>query len=202
MGGPSGVVNRYTIAFQLNEALEAIRSTIGDPAVNPALWVSLVEILGHLCLAWHRRESGPDALASESQEEYELRADSVPNWGGRFRLVEFAASHPAIDAFTSRGSVNRDTVNHYLQAAHVELQALLDNVMNGRFDRHDATCLAEGFVPILRNLCLAWHLRSLSQSEINTLQPSAIEDLSWQLPRWQWNLRLVPSREEAGKNGG
>ena len=116
------IINRYTMAFHLNEAMEAIHAALRNEDADPAIWVSLAEILSHVCLAWHRRRLGPDEVAKESQEEYELKAVSVPNWGGRFRLVEFAASHPAIDPRLSRRKIDRDTVFTYLHAAEVAWQ--------------------------------------------------------------------------------
>ena len=88
MSNRDETINRYTVAFQLNEAFQAIEFTLreigrGDDA-DPALWVFLGDILDHLCLAWHRRRLGPDEVMNESQEDYELKTVSVPNWGSDF----------------------------------------------------------------------------------------------------------------------
>jgi hypothetical protein len=189
--------SRYAVAFQLNEASEAIRSTLRDEDADPAIWVFLAEILGHLCLAWHRKRLGPDEVTKESQGEYELKSVSVPNWGERFQLVGFAASHPAVDPRLSRRKVDQDTVRGYLRAAEEALQSLVREVESDQFDPRDVSSLGNEFATILHNLCLAWHLRYLSGPEISSLDPTAIEELGWWLPPWQWNLRLVPADEEA-----
>lgn len=202
MDNHGATINRSTVAFQLNEALESIHSThstLRGEGAEPAIWVSLADILGHLCLAWHRKRLGPDEVTKESQEEYELKSDSVPNWGGRFRLVGLAASHPAIDFRLSRGKIDRDTVGTYLRAAEAALQNLMRDVETGQFDSRDISLLEAGFEPILRSLCLAWHLRYLSSDEISSLDPTAVNELGWWLPPWQWNLRLVPPDEEVEK---
>jgi hypothetical protein len=193
------IINRYTMAFQLNEALEAIQAALTNEDADPAIWVSLAEILGHVCVAWHRRRLGPGEVAKESQEEYELKAVSVPNWGGRFRLVEFSAAHPAIAPRLSRRKIDRETVCTYLRAAQVALQTLMGQVESGQFDSCDIASLENEFELILQNLCLAWHLRYLSGAEISSLDPAARKELGWWLPPWQGNLRFVPPDEEVEK---
>jgi hypothetical protein len=189
-------INRDTVAFQLNEALEAIESTLkyiasGEDA-NPASWVFLAEILGHLCLAWHRKQIGPDEVMKESQEEFELKIVSVPNWGDHFRLVDITASHPAIDPRFSRQNINQDTICTYLFAAKAALQNLMGKVESGQLDSCNLSSFGNEFEPILHNLCLAWHLRYLSGDEISSLDPTAVKELGWWLPPWQWNFRLIP----------
>jgi hypothetical protein len=210
MCNPGDTFNRYTVAFQLNEALEAIGATLHhasegeyqDVADEWGFVVRLGDILDHLCLAWHQRRMGPDEVTKESQEEYELKTVSVPNWGGRFRLVEIAASHPAIDARLSRQKIDQDTIRTYLRAAEMALQNLMGKVESGLFDSCDVSSLGNEFEPILSNLCLAWHLRYLSGEEISSLDPAAIKELGWWLPPWQWNLRLIPSEEEVTAMAG
>ena len=195
-------INRYTVAFQLNEALEAIRFTLRDTETdedaNPAIWVFLADILGHLCLAWHRRRMGPDELMRESQEEFELKTVSVPNWGGHFRLVEIATSHPSIDLRLSRQKIDKDTICTYLRAAEAALQNLMGKVESGQFDSCEISLLGNEFEPILRNLCLAWHLKYLSSEEISSLDPAAIKELGSWLPPWQLDLslHLIPLEEK------
>jgi hypothetical protein len=204
MCNQNNIVNRYTVAFQLNEALEAIVATLhcaseGEYREFTDEWgfvVRLGDILDHLCLAWHRKRLGPHDVTKESQEEYELKTVSVPNWGERFRLVEIAALHPAIAPRLSRQKIDQDTIRTYLRAAEAALQNLMGKVESGQFDSCDVSLLGNEFEPILRNLCLAWHLRYLSGAEISSLDPTAIKELGWWLPPWQWNLRLIPSEEE------
>lgn len=191
-------INRHTVAFQLNEALETVGSTVRDAcnglyledALGAELAVMLGHILGHLCQAWHRRQMGPDDVVKESLEEFNLNATSVPNWGGHFQLVETATSHPAIDFFLSRQKIDVDTMCVYLLAAEVALQALIEKIDSGQFDSCDISLLGNEFELVLCNLCLAWHLRYLSGDEVSSLDPTIIDELRSWLPSWQWNLRL------------
>jgi len=193
-------INRYTVAFQLNEALQAIAFTLQEiehgKDTDPAIWVFLGDILNHLCLAWHRRRFGPDEVAQESREEYERRSVSVPNWGGRFRLVEFTASHAAVAPHLPRRKIDRSTAGKYLREAEVTLQNLVGKIEAGQLDVCDTSTLADNFEPVLCNLCLAWHLRYSSGEEISSLDPSAINELRSWMPPWQWNIHLIPAREE------
>ena len=158
MSNQNNTLNRYAVAFQLNEALEAIRSTLGDTEgdkdENPAIWTDLAEILSHLCLAWHRKQIGSDEVMKENQEEFELKAVSVPNWGKRFRLVEMAASHPAIDPRLSRQKIDQNTICAYLRAAETALQDLMGNVESGQFDSCNVSLLGNEFEPILATYVL------------------------------------------------
>jgi len=196
----NAIIDRYTVAHQLNEALNAIEFMRKDVEngedADPAMWIFLASILDNLCLAWHRRFYGPDDIRKESQEDFELKTVSVPNWGGRFQLVEIAASHPAVDLQLSRQKIDQDTVFAYLHAAEDALTNLLSKVENGLFDSCGTMSLGSGFEPILENLCLAWHLRYLSCMEISKMDPTAKMELASWLPRWQWNLRLIPAEEE------
>jgi hypothetical protein len=193
-------INHYTMAFQLNEASESIHSILMDiergEDADAAMWVSLADILGHLCLAWHRRRMGPDRVMKENQEEYEQRAVSIPNWGNSFQLVELAASHPAIAHCMSRRRINQDTVCRYLRAAESELQHLMGKIESGECDSGDISVLGSRFGPILHNLCLAWHLRYLNSVEVCSLAPTAIQEIGCWLPKWQWNLCLIPLDQE------
>lgn len=205
MANHDATIKGSTVAFQLNEALHAIhsaRSRLRDEHTEPAIWVYLADILNHLCLAWHRKRLGPDELTRESQQQYELKSISVPNWGGRFRLVRFAASHPAIDLQLSRGKIQRNTVDSYLGAAEAALHKLMREVETGRFYSCDTSLLGQEFECILHNLCLAWHLRFLSSDDISSLDGTGINELACWLPAWQWNLRLVPPDEDLKNTAG
>ncbi|GAB6188232.1 hypothetical protein JCM17478_37340 [Thermopirellula anaerolimosa] len=196
MCGDATMINRNTVAFQLNEALDAIRSAQRHEDPDPAIWVSLAEVVAHLCLAWHRRRLGPHELIKETQEQFEVKSTSVPNWGGQFRLVGFTASHPAIDRQSARGTIDQETVRAYLKAAEAALEGLMRDVLAGRFDSCDISVLEREFEKVLRNLCLAWHLRYLRSEEVASLDPMAIWELGYWLPPWQWNLRLVAPDQE------
>jgi hypothetical protein len=199
MYNQAATINRNTVAFQLNEAIEAIESTLGDIAedTDPAIWVCLADILGHLCLAWHRKQIGPDEVMKESQEEFELKKVSVPNWGMHFQLVEITASHPAIDPRLSRPKINQDTIYAYLHAAEETLQNLMGKIESDQLNSSNLSLFGNEFEPILHNLCLAWHLKYLSGEEISLLDPTAVNELGWWLPTWQWNLHLIPMDSNA-----
>ena len=191
------IINRYTVAFHLNEALDGIHAALRDEDPDPVMWIDLAFILGHLCLAWHKRRFGPnEVMEEETQEEFELRARSVPNWGGRFRLVELFERPPGIDLRLSRHEIDRETVRTYLNSAEAAVQDLIRRVVAGDFDAGDISLLGREFEKVLTKLCLAWHLRYLTAEEIASLDPTAIKELEYLLPRWEWDLRLVPPEEE------
>jgi hypothetical protein len=202
-------IDRHTMGFQLNEALLAVIALLRDLEAGkyrrgPDEWglaVSLTFIVDHLCLAWHQRWMGPDEVMKESQEERDLRAVSVPNWGGRFKLVDIAHVHAGIDSSVRRrGTLNASTIGTYLRAAEVALRDLAAKIAAGDLDYCETESLGNGFEPILRNICLAWHLRYLSPTEVSSLDPMTIQDLAGWLPPWQWNTRVV-SMEEAPTGG-
>jgi hypothetical protein len=114
-------------------------------------------------------------------------------------LVGITASHPAIDPRLSRQQIDRDTVFTYLRAAEVALLIFMSAVESGQFNSCDISSFGSGFEPVLRNLCLARHLRYLSGAEISSLDPTAIKELESWLPPWQPNLRLISPDEEVAK---
>jgi len=203
MSDKTETINRHTVAFQLNEALEAIDSTIRSMergrVADLAIWVLLGEVLDHLCLAWHRKRLHPEEVMQESQEDYELKAVSVPNWAERFRLVDLATTHPAIDPRLSHRKIAGDTVCTYLRTAEMPLRNLIRKIGSGEFDSCEVESLGDEFVPILRSLCLAWHLRNLSDVEICSLDRRVINEVGSWLPRWKWDYRLVPSSQPWGQ---
>lgn len=196
MSDEGQAANDFAFLFELSEALEEIDSALTDVGRDddpePVLWISLGEIVAHLCRAWHTRTLSAEDLLNESQEEFETRQVSVPNWGRRLRLVGIAERHPAIELHLSRKEINRDTVCAYLRAAEDALRALLAHLDADRGDYCDIRGLESAFASVLRNLCLAWHLRNLSGPEITSADPDAVQKLGCWLPPWRWNFRIIP----------
>ena len=115
---------------------------------------------------------------------------------------------PAVDQFRQ---VRRNQVSERLDAARKGFQdkelrneyvynELRDKVEAGQFDKCNTITLAREFEPILSYLCLAWHLRHLTDAEIGSLSTQLLSGLEAMLPVWRWNLRLV-ALEEAGPEG-
>ena len=64
--------------------------------------VFLAHVLNHLCLAWHQRNMEMHISMSLSQEEYEQLSYRIPNWEGKFRLIEIPLSVECSDNTTIR----------------------------------------------------------------------------------------------------
>lgn len=192
-------INRVAVAFQLNEALKAIhwtQSALRSEDPDLALWVDFADILNHLCLAWHRKRWGPEEVMKQSQDDYELQADSIPNWGGRFQLVDWVVSLPTVDLRVSRGTINPETVATYLTVAEAALQNLIRDIATDQSDHYDTSVLETQCELILRKLCLAWHLRHLTSVEISLLEPKVLQQLEGWVPPWDPTFRLVSRDEE------
>lgn len=196
----NSIICRDSVSVQLGEVLDAIQFAETRCDSDPALWVSLGEVLGHLCLAWHRRSLGPLQFFNGSDESYERLATTVPNWSGRCRLVPLASPHLAVPPEVNGRDINCDTVRAYLRRARTSANELRDKVDAGQFDKCNMKTLAREFEPILSYLCLAWHLRHLTDAEIASLSTQLLSELEAMLPVWRWNLRLV-ALEEAEPEG-
>lgn len=195
MLSPHDTLDRHTVAFRLNEAVVAISSTLAviESAVDddPAMWVCLSHILDSLCLAWHRRMRGAGEVAKETQEDFERQTVAVPNWIGRFHMVDFNEASHVMDLHLERSTIVRRTVLRYLRAAKSDVQKLLRYLDSHEFDPRDDALLEKGLASTLGNLCLAWHLRHLRDDEIAAVAPSALTEVSSWLPPWQPNVKLV-----------
>ena len=192
-------INSFMMAFPLGEALDATGFTIRDLSAgkysgasgDAGLAIGLAHILGNICVAWHRKMMVPDEVLSESQAEYEEKIISIPNWGGSFQLVDNTTSHPAIDFQLHRQEIAQDTVNKYLCTIEVALRSLVDKVEHGQFDKYCVKSLSLEFEPLLRNLCLAWHLRYVSNEEAAFLDPAVVTEIGTWLPCWEWDFCLT-----------
>jgi len=203
--------NKFTIGWQLSKALAALISA--DSKVDEysewtdeiRLGINLGFAIGKLCLAWHGRSVSPEEDIWETQDEFEILSSSVPNWGGRFKLVDAGALYAGIDPSVQRRRVlNKNTIHAYLRAAEAALRDFAGAVDAGGFDYCEAATLGSGFEPILHRLCLAWYLRYLDAAEISSLDPAVIEDLESWLPPSYWSpaFRLVSLEESPGEGAG
>jgi hypothetical protein len=191
---------RYTIAFQLNEAhgdlisllreLEAGEYRTFVDEIGVAIRLSFV--LGHLCLAWHRRSIPPEHLLELTQPEHDAMSVSIPNWGGCLAMVDLAYAHPGIDLSASRRkSLCASTVSAYVLFADTALRVFAERVDAGQFDLCDENLLGDEFIKILESLCLAWHFQWLRPDEVASIAPALIEELAHKVPQWQWDMVLV-----------
>ncbi len=207
------IIDRYTVGLDLAEALDSLCSAEKQLAAGEysgeggdgGMIVDLSHTLSHLCLAWHRRKMEPEETMTETQEEYEEKAVTIPNWGHQFSLTEYWESHHDVNQYQHDNIMPR-TVSKYLSTAKKSLQNFLTFVDKGQYDQCEASSFSGAFVPIVKNLCLAWHLRYLTLDEVTHLDSVTIAEIGTWLPKWQWDYRLCPCPEivrpveNAGRN--
>jgi hypothetical protein len=193
---------RFEIGASLGEALQALNGTLRDLSEGKYhvasdemhLLIDLSLVLNKLCVAWHRRTSTYDEVVRESQEDYEAMTTKIPDWGGRFTMVESGVMHGGIpNSVYCRMSMDTQTIGDYLRAAEVALRDLMEMIERVKFDPSDIDSLGSQFAPVLSNLCLAWHLRYLTPAEVSALEATTIDEIGHWIPPWQWlNVRLIP----------
>jgi hypothetical protein len=193
-------VECFNIAFDLTEAREELGSiladlengqyrTLGDAG---GLMVMLAHALDHLCRAWHRRNQDASQRADQSQEAFEAMSSAVPNWEHRFKLVDGGTTHEAVaPLLRGRTRLNVLTIEKYVSAAESALCELLAGLDGGEIDYTNHDALASRFVPVLQNICLAWHLAFLTPTEVSSLAPAITEEMSYWVPPLNWNTRLI-----------
>jgi len=77
-----------------------------------------------------------------------------------------------------------------LLEAKTELDSLINTIDSGNLTECDDLRLALEFQQVFEHLCLAWHCRYKSASEINALSQEEFESLSKKVPNFACNFHM------------
>jgi len=91
----------------------------------------------------------------------------------------------------SEKKFNRPVVERQLSGAKVALEECLRKVKSGEFDHEVPLVMAVDFEQVLYHLCLAWHLKHMSDQERAGLSEEELERLSNTVPNFGFELRLM-----------
>jgi hypothetical protein len=86
---------------------------------------------------------------------------------------------------------NKAAIHLQLSEAKIALDDLIKKVEQGKFDEGDDVLIAIDLEDILSHLCLAWHFRCRNDSELQRLSQETYEVLSYSIPKWHEDLRLL-----------
>jgi hypothetical protein len=194
-------LERFIVGFELHEAQDALLAILAELqdgeyqtlADMGGLRVTLAHVLDHLCRSWHGRNLAVTEWADQSQEAFDAMSSTVPNWEGRFQLIDGATTHDQIAPLLRRRlRLSVPTIEMYLRATESALHALVTALAADELDYVSTEQLASRFTPILQSICLAWHLAFLTLEEVSSLASTTINEISSWVPQLNWNARLVP----------
>lgn len=80
--------------------------------------------------------------------------------------------------------MNHARIHFQLLEAKVDLNCLIDIVDKGNLTEYDDLSLALGFQQILEHMCLAWHYRYMSNSDISSMSQEEFDLLSSKVPNF------------------
>ena len=196
-------LNLSNVEFDLAEAIQAVdkaideaHSGVFDCSGDVAFSVRLDSGLAHLCLAWNRRYMSVEDRLDQTQEDYLLCSTRIPNFGNSFKLVDMAALDQHRKSDSSLG-IDKNTVTQYLVAFKSFMQKVCEYCRYGT----DAQSIpieqniASVFSEAVSNLCLAWHLRYSSATDLSLMLPAEKNSLEHAIPRWGLDYELIEISE-------
>lgn len=88
--------------------------------------------------------------------------------------------------------LNREAMLGTLVHAKVMIDCVIEKIQSGELDDYEAMAMSHEFSPILRQLCLAWHSKWMTEKDIETGGQSLHDRMASLVPNWGLNFdRLV-----------
>jgi hypothetical protein len=196
--------NRAILINGLDGCLDAVNYVIQnalegqfDESGDYAFLIELTFVFDHLFRTWHLRKISPNEFLNESQEDFEEMTSTIVNWGGVFRLVEIKDINrsPLFSICRTDDPWYAETSVAVLRRAEGILQNMISSLENGRTKALDLSGLKQDFASVLRNICLAWHVRHCSPEEFAGLLRTKRETLETTIPKLYYRYRLVDAED-------
>ena len=189
---PFGTVNRRAMLHQLTCAVQDISSIIAevargknDDCESYDFGVTLSVLLDHLCLTWHEKWMSDEDIDRMVDDSVHARMSiSVPNWGKFFRLVNMCS----FKEMDMRGktipaaTINRGIVTCHLNRMANEIERICEEISGRRLEKLACFDMSCGFVPIMKEFCLAWHLKWLNDEGIKCISSTKQTQLESSIP--------------------
>lgn len=181
----------------LDECLHKVNSGDYDEEVPLVVAIDFQQVLYKFCLAWHFQFRTEEELAQRTSAEYIKLSNIVPNFGFTLRLS------PGIDCEedTLGRKFNRAAVALQLSEAKLALETALEKAKVGIYDDASPVVVAIDFQHVLYKLCLAWHLKNMTDEELNKLPHEDFERLSNTVPNFGFELKLMPGIDSEVETG-
>jgi hypothetical protein len=157
-------------------------------------------IVWFICSTWNRRNLAADVLLTESKDDWERRGSAIPNFNGAFELLEDwgLELYPQHDFPT----FSRATVSQFLQNARMALAEIYEQAGTTGKEPDEIAELKSNSAPYcdalktalqksLENICRAWHLRYVPQSDLKSLSADSLDSASHTIVQWDFSFRLV-----------
>lgn len=181
-----------------DEALDHLNDLFRELDIEPAacdvsVIIPIYHVLDHLCLAWHRRAMPISEIMDQSFDEFESLTYQIPNWEGRFTLVEM----PLVLRTSSNTTITFDS--EFDCASLVgeigPAQKSLQEVCRSDYawttvDEFDRT-LEHSLAELLSGICRGWHLSHVRASDRPSLSSTDLAEVSNSVPIWDARYRIV-----------